>query len=220
MTNKAYYPKMRVGKIIQQSSVDGPGLRTALFVQGCSRECEGCQSPHLWDRDSGKEMDVQTIAVHLTATGLPITISGGEPFDQMVALNNLLSEIRGIAPARHIIVYTGYTWEELTSSGLAMMEEMLSKINVLVDGPYIWEVDNDGLQYMGSSNQRAIHVPASLMGQPGLIPHASPKPVVIDWRPPEIIVTDDGVVLGAAPVVAMMGTLGRPYPARRCGQTS
>lgn len=209
---------MRYSKIVETSYVDGPGARTVLFVQGCSLRCPGCQNKHLWNPDGGNAATPRQLAHNLTETGLPITISGGEPFDQIQQLADLLEWVRVFRASTHIIVYTGYTLEELLSTCPAEKREalvnVLMSIDVLVDGPYIEELDHDGIQYRGSSNQRAIDMPKAVgIGMKNIAEGDVPT---LDWDTPELIVTEDGDVLGAAGVVT--DYFDNSTAARRCGQ--
>jgi anaerobic ribonucleoside-triphosphate reductase activating protein len=203
---------MRIHKIIRESYVDGPGKRTVLFVQGCSiRCCSGCQNKHLWPCEGGRDLPVEFIAGQLLSTGLPITISGGEPFDQADDLARLLGLIEH--EGRHVIFYSGYTFEDLAIYKTTIqpaVEAALRLADVLVDGRYYPRLDSPSMQYRGSSNQRVIDLPATF---------ASGRVVCLDWDTPEIILTEAGDLLGAVPVVALFETVGHLGNARRCGQT-
>jgi len=201
---------MRIHKIVSTSYVDGPGQRTVLFVQGCSIHCQGCQNSHLWPADGGREWPVEFIAAQLLATGLPITITGGEPFDQAQELARLLALIAH--EGRHVVIYSGYTFERLVihkAETCPAIEQALQLADVLVDGKYYPRLDNPYMQYRGSANQRVIDLPATYTGQRGI--------VTLDWDTPEIILTADGALLGAAPIVAEFATLGAETSTRRCG---
>lgn len=204
---------MRISHITRESYVDGPGgPRVVLFVQGCCRGCPGCQSQHLWPHDAGEDVAVWSVAQRLVDTGLPITISGGEPFEQGDLLAQLLTRIRQLAPHRHVIVYTGYAWETLLA-GPAQVVRALACIDILVDGPYIAGQDHDRLQWRGSVNQRAIDVQATLTKMAGL----KIAPIIMDWDTPTVMITGDGDLLGAAGLIDELIPDGTP--ARRCGQT-
>jgi anaerobic ribonucleoside-triphosphate reductase activating protein len=199
---------MQVAKIINRTHVDGPGRRTALFLQGCSIRCPGCQNAHLWPAGGGRAVPVPHLAACLIATGLPLTISGGEPFDQAEDLARLLRLLR--AAERHVIIYTGYTFEQLSGRDEPAVHEALGLADVLVDGPYVADLDHARLQYRGSANQRAIDLPATLQGG---------RVVTLGWDTPEIVITETGNVLGAESVLEDFSELGPAGDARRCGQT-
>jgi len=197
---------LQVAQIIQQTHVDGPGRRAALFLQGCSIRCRGCQNRHLWPADGGQAVPVSDLASRLIATGLPLTVSGGEPFDQAEALARLLRLLR--AAGRHVVVYSGHTFEHLRENPAT--REALGLADVLVDGPYVADLDHAQLQYRGSANQRVIDLPTTL--QSGAV-------VTLDWDTPELILTSSGDILGAESVVEKFLELGPAGDARRCGQT-
>jgi anaerobic ribonucleoside-triphosphate reductase activating protein len=123
---------LRVAQIISQTHVDGPGRRTALFLQGCSIRCLCCQNSHLWPADGGQDIPVLDLASRLLATGLPLTVSGGEPFDQAEALARLLRLLRDAG--RHVVIYSGYTFEHLLGRDDPATCEAMGLADVLVDG--------------------------------------------------------------------------------------
>jgi anaerobic ribonucleoside-triphosphate reductase activating protein len=131
----------------------GPGKRYALWVSGCNRNCSGCTAPDSHDMTKGIPMETGVLTWEILlsqADGL--TISGGEPFLQATALAELIRLVRQKQDLG-VIVYTGFTYEEL----LEMPEAagLLAQTDLLIDGPYIRELD-DGLSLRGSSNQRII----------------------------------------------------------------
>jgi len=205
---------MRISHIKQDSYVDGPsGPRAVLFVQGCKRSCPGCQSQHLWSHDGGKNVSAWKLALQLLETGQPITISGGEPFEQPGPLSILLERIKQLDPHGHVIVYTGYTWETLIASHHPSVVRSFANIDILVDGPYIAGQDHDRLQWRGSVNQRAIDVRATLAKMAAV----KIDPVVVDWDTPTLILTEAGDLLGAAALIDELTQDGAST--RRCGQT-
>lgn len=133
----------------------GPGTRFVLWTQGCTRRCKGCMTPISQDPELGKNIGVSDLTNIIIQSGRDgLTISGGEPFLQAEALCELIEcikEKRDIG----IIVYTGYVLEEIQQSKNQHMRNLLSQIDLLVDGPYVEEL-NDGMNLRGSSNQRVI----------------------------------------------------------------
>ena len=155
---------MRIAGIVQDSIVDGPGFRFALFTQGSSHNCEGCHNPQTHDFNGGTEMTVDEIVKKLLSNPLTdgITFSGGEPFEQA----SDCAEIAKIARENGLNVwaYTGYTFEQLlekskTDSGIARLLELT---DVLVDGPFVISEKSYDVSWRGSKNQRLINVPESL----------------------------------------------------------
>jgi len=204
---------LRVAQIIHSSHVDGPGRRVVLYLAGCPIRCPGCQSPHLWPEDSGEEMDVDAVAAELLDTGLPVTISGGEPFAQAEGVNELLIKLRIQQPDLHIVVYTGFVVEDIIGTMVEAIPEMwviLSHANVLVDGPYQPEDDHDWVQWRGSANQRPINLRATWA-------RAWRSLALLDWDAPVLTITGAGDLVGTA------GTMRELFdedvePARMCGQ--
>ncbi|MCL1829192.1 MAG: anaerobic ribonucleoside-triphosphate reductase activating protein [Oscillospiraceae bacterium] len=153
---------MRIAGYIQDSIVDGPGLRFTLFVQGCSRRCEGCHNPQALDPGGGNEIAPDEVIKTMLSNPLTdgITLSGGEPFSQPEAC----LEIAGAACLHGLNVwaYSGMTFEELAKSPDSAEYKLLEICDVLVDGPFMLPLRSLGLKWRGSSNQRVIDVPESL----------------------------------------------------------
>ncbi len=151
---------------------DGVGVRVTLFVSGCTHHCKGCFQPETWDFEYGKpftkevEDELLEALDHDYIDGL--TLLGGEPFepDNQRALVPFLRRFKEKFPEKDIWAYSGYTLdEELLKDSRARCEvtdEMLSYIDVLVDGEFVQEKRNISLQFRGSENQRLIDVPKTL----------------------------------------------------------
>ncbi len=132
----------------------GPGRRYCLWVQGCDRRCPGCVSAPSRDREGGTLMTTGALSLEIRLSGAEgLTISGGEPFLQAEALTELLQSLHETVPDMGVIVYTGYTLEQLHEVPFA--DGLLQYIDLLIDGPYLQEQD-DGKSLRGSSNQRVI----------------------------------------------------------------
>ena len=127
-----------------RSLVDGPGVRTVVFFQGCDLRCKGCQNPSAWDIKKGTEVETQELATLLKkeVCNKKITFSGGEPLMQADALIELVKLLDGF----NIAVYTGH---ELCD----VPQELLERINYIKTGPFKEELKTSTLAYMGSSNQ-------------------------------------------------------------------
>lgn len=145
---------------VVNDGVLGPGTRYCLWVSGCNRNCKGCVSPESHDMYKGRKYSVQSLAWQIISSikitnveGL--TISGGEPFLQAEALSQLVMMIKKHCPDIGVIVYTGYFYEQL--SDLSYGKELLELCDLIIDGPYIQELD-DGKALRGSSNQRVISI--------------------------------------------------------------
>lgn len=149
---------------------DGVGVRVTLFVSGCTHHCKGCFQPQTWDFAYGqpytKETEDQLISLLSPSYIRGLTLLGGEPMepDNQRALLPLLWRVRAELPKKDIWCYSGYTLEELTGVSRARCEvtdELLSLIDVLVDGEFVEEKRNISLKFRGSENQRLIDLAAT-----------------------------------------------------------
>jgi len=201
---------MQVHSILYPSYVDGPGPRVVLFLQGCPIRCPGCQNRHLWDPKGGKEIPVEEVARRLLTTGLPVTISGGEPFAQARELAELLHILKEAGV--HVIVYSGFRFEVLLSIAGAVPGIMttLHLADVLVDGPFIASLKEGAGPYRGSANQRAIDLPATF---------AAGEVVEVDWGELAVSILPDGSVVSQAEATPVLKSLGPSQRTRRCGET-
>ena len=146
---------------------NGPGVRVSLFVSGCTHRCKGCFNEEAWDFDFGEPFDdaVMERILQLLAPGYikGITYLGGEPMDprNQAALLDLSRRIKAAYPQKSIWCFTGYVWDKLPRLE-GVTEELLSHLDVLVDGPFIEKQKNLSLRFRGSENQRLIDVPNTL----------------------------------------------------------
>ena len=151
---------------------NGEGVRVSLFVSGCTHHCKNCFNKETWSFDYGKPFTGETedyIIKELKPGYIDgLTLLGGEPFEpqNQRALLPFLRRVRGLYPNKNIWCYTGYLFDkELLNESRARCEatdEMLSLIDVLVDGEFVQELYSITLQFKGSSNQRIIDVKKSL----------------------------------------------------------
>ena len=159
---------MNYGNIKECDIADGPGVRVSLFVSGCRHHCKGCFNKETWDFDYGmpytKETEDEIIRLLAPSYIQGITLLGGEPFEpeNQKELAGLLKRVRETYPDKDIWCYTGYLYDvELPEGGrvhTAVTEEMLSYIDVLVDGEFIEEEKDVTLVFRGSRNQRIIEL--------------------------------------------------------------
>lgn len=167
---------LQLSGIVEESVVDGPGIRLAIFVQGCRRGCPGCHNPQTHDPAGGRRVSVLELAKRLGAlldtdrliTG--VTFSGGEPLEQAEALTQL-AELLVLPRGLDLMVYTGYRLEELLedsargpqpSGFCSAARRLLSLADRMVDGPFLMEERDLTLQYRGSRNQRYLDAKQSL----------------------------------------------------------
>lgn len=163
---------MNYGEIKNYDIANGLGVRVTLFVSGCTHHCKGCFNPMTWDFGYGKPFTEDTenqILEMLSPDYIDgLTLLGGEPMeaDNQRALLPLLKKFKERYPKKNIWCYTGYTLEtDLLSESRAKCEvtdEILSLIDVLVDGEFIEEQKNISLAFRGSENQRIIDLPRTL----------------------------------------------------------
>ena len=162
---------MYYGEIKNHDIANGVGVRVTLFVSGCTHHCKGCFQPQTWAFDYGQPYTQQTedeILSLLRPTYIRgLTLLGGEPMepDNQRALLHLLQRVRTELPQKDVWCYSGYTLEQLTGQSRARCEvtdELLTMIDVLVDGEFVEEKRNISLKFRGSENQRLIDLPATL----------------------------------------------------------
>ena len=155
---------LKIAGTVSDSIVDGPGLRLAIFTQGCPHRCEGCHNPQTHDFDGGEDVTLESLLEKIKSNPLldGVTYSGGEPFCQAEGLYELGLEIKKLG--LNIITYTGYTFEYILehSDEENCYEKLLSVTDYLIDGPFVLDKKNILLKFRGSSNQRIINVPKSL----------------------------------------------------------
>ena len=155
---------MQVERIIAGVTTLGPGERVCIWVNGCSRRCEGCVSPELQSPKPENECDILRVLEKFNLGPRDgVTVSGGEPFEQVSALTALVRYLRERG-VEDLLVYTGYTLEELErrADGEPDVRYLLDNIGVLIDGPYIREQDDGRGNLAGSKNQRVLYLNESL----------------------------------------------------------
>ena len=154
--------ELRIAGIENESIVDGPGFRLAVFAQGCPHHCPGCHNPQTHPFEGGQLMDTDDLLAMLDANPLlkGITLSGGEPFCQPEPMTELARETHG--RGKDVVCFTGYTLEQLLAMDSDAVRGLLEQIDILIDGPYIEAQRDLTLLFRGSANQRLIDLPATL----------------------------------------------------------
>lgn len=155
---------MRIAGFYENSCTNGEGWRSVLFVGGCPHRCEGCQNPQTWDYNYGEEVKDINIYVDKILKNKKLidglTISGGEPFQER-NVKPLLELIKALKIENlNIWCYTGYKYEDLVKN--SVYRELLSEIDVLVDGPFVKEEFCPNIKFRGSKNQRILDIQNSL----------------------------------------------------------
>ena len=153
---------MNYAAITKQDMLNGEGIRTTLWVQGCNRYCKNCHNPETWDRclgspwteESEKELFEALDKDYISG----ITYSGGHPLEEYntEVVTDIAKKIKERFPNKTQWLYTGFVWEEVKDL------EIMKYIDILVDGPYIEEQRDISLKWRGSSNQRVIDTKKSL----------------------------------------------------------
>ncbi|MGI6580327.1 MAG: anaerobic ribonucleoside-triphosphate reductase activating protein [Saccharofermentanales bacterium] len=154
--------KHETGEILQlaglekHSVVDGPGIRMAIFAQGCPHRCPGCHNPETHLTIGGEYRTVEELILYYEESHLlrGVTLSGGEPFMQAKAFACLADAIR--KRGGDIITYTGYYYEDLERMNNPDINALLSFTDLLIDGPFIKKLKTLTLPFRGSGNQRLI----------------------------------------------------------------
>ncbi|MEW5785894.1 MAG: 4Fe-4S single cluster domain-containing protein [Bacillota bacterium] len=156
--------KLRIAGVVPESVVDGPGIRLALFVQGCPHGCIGCHNPASHDPAGGSSISVSGLLARIRAAcGIDgVTFTGGEPFAQAGPLARLARGIQLLG--LNLVIYSGYTFEELLNKSRndPDIRLLLTSGFLLVDGPFIEKEKDLALPFRGSRNQRLLDLPLSL----------------------------------------------------------
>ena len=151
---------LQVISIIEDTMVDGPGFRTAIYAAGCKHQCKGCHNPQSWDFKAGRAMTTDQIMQIIKQDPFAnVSFSGGDPMYQPEGFAELAQAIRS-QTNKTIWCWTGFSFEMLLR--MPKQRELLELINVLVDGPYVEALRDTDLLFRGSRNQRLIDVKASL----------------------------------------------------------
>jgi len=154
---------IRIAGIVRESIVDGPGIRFVVFAQGCPHRCKGCHNEATHDFLAGSECETEKIISEIEKARLisGVTFSGGEPFSQPDGFLKLAEKLK--EKNIHIIVFTGYTYEELIElqEKQESIRKLLDNIDILIDGRFIWEKRDLTQQFKGSLNQRYIDMNAT-----------------------------------------------------------
>lgn len=146
---------LRIAGIVKGTEVNGPGRRNMLHLQGCSIRCPGCFNPQTWDQELGESWSVDRLVQELVEDGPDgITISGGEPMEQAQELIELLRSLRNLRPKCSILMYTGYTAQQLDRKvWWGCVKEL---VDVVVSGPYMRDRHVTGQGLISSSNQQIL----------------------------------------------------------------
>ncbi|MGN0463903.1 MAG: anaerobic ribonucleoside-triphosphate reductase activating protein [Acutalibacteraceae bacterium] len=163
---------MHYGEIKNCDIANGTGVRVSLFVSGCTNRCKNCFQPQTWDFNYGEEFTSETQEKIIEMLGKSyingLTVLGGEPFEpeNQRALLPFIKEVRKRLPEKTVWIYSGFTFEELTTDGshphCEVTNELLGLIDILVDGRFVEEEKDISLKFRGSRNQRILDAAKSL----------------------------------------------------------
>lgn len=163
---------MNYGDIKRIDVANGPGVRVSLFVSGCTHHCQGCFNPETWDFNFGSlftEKEIDTMMEYLKPSHIRgLSLLGGEPFEysNQQGLLPLLRRFKEEFPEKDVWCYTGYDFEKDIRDTMAVKwpetRELLTYIDILVDGEFIEAEKDLALRFRGSANQRIIDVKKSL----------------------------------------------------------
>lgn len=149
---------LRISRIVEKTKVEGPGLRYAIWVQGCPIRCEGCFNPHTWDMGGGELREIMDIAAEVQAARQSspelegVTFLGGEPFSQAYELSLLARKVREMDLS--VVTFSGYDYDTLRHSNHLGWQRLLEETDLLIDGPYIQSQHDLSRPWIGSRNQR------------------------------------------------------------------
>lgn len=147
---------LKIAGIVDDSIVDGEGIRLTIFTQGCPHHCHGCHNPQTWSLSGGHKIDTTDVIERVKANPLlsGVTFSGGEPFLQPAPLAEVARAVHQLG--LNVWSYTGFTLEQLQKRTDA--HQLLDEVDVLVDGPYVEALRDLTLRFRGSSNQRILNL--------------------------------------------------------------
>ena len=154
--------KLRISGIVNDSIVDGPGLRYTIFTQGCPHNCPGCHNPQTHSYKGGRKISIRKIEKEIKANPLlyGVTFSGGEPFIQAKELLPIAKFVK--EQGLELASYTGFVFVELNSGNIPFAKELLQYIDVLIDGKFVLSQKSLDLKFKGSKNQRTLDIQKSL----------------------------------------------------------
>ena len=150
---------LRVLHIVEGTSVDGPGLRTSIYLAGCNHRCPGCHNPDSWNPQGGEERSLDELMQVIAYNEAPVTLSGGDPLQQPEDTRALIHRIKREL-GYNVWCFTGYTWEEIVANPELL--DVVRELDVLVDGPFVQDERDISLRFRGSRNQRLIDVQRTL----------------------------------------------------------
>ncbi len=146
---------LKVLQIVPGTSVDGPGLRTSVYLAGCSHACPGCHNPASWDFNGGEEMSPDQVAEIVISHGFNMTLTGGDPLlhSDLDAVERLICLVK--ARGKTVWLYTGFVYEQIIN--IPRLNRIIRHVDAIVDGPFIQSQLTRALPFRGSANQHILH---------------------------------------------------------------
>lgn len=144
---------VRVGRFLARTIAEGPGSRSALWVQGCGIRCPGCFNPQFWGERGGTEATVEELLARVPEDVEGVTLLGGEPFEQAAPLAAFAAAVQ--ARGQSVMTFSGFTLDELgeRAARVAGTAELLAHTDLLVDGPFLEDQLDHSRPWVGSRNQ-------------------------------------------------------------------
>ncbi|WOO89425.1 anaerobic ribonucleoside-triphosphate reductase activating protein [Mollicutes bacterium LVI A0075] len=148
--------KINLSGLVDSSIVDGPGVRFAIYTQGCAHGCIGCHNRDTWSTKINQLYDIDQLVKHIEDESLSknVTLTGGDPLLQIDASYELCKKLK--AKDYNIWLYTGYTIEQIEAN--QSLSSILEVVDCIVDGRFEQDLKDFSLDYRGSSNQRIIEI--------------------------------------------------------------
>lgn len=149
---------------IEDDANNGTGIRLTIFISGCNHNCDGCHSPESHDFNYGKEFTIEEqdnildIFENESMIYDGITISGGDPIYSYEEVLEFIKKFKSRFPDKTVWLYTGFELEDVKSIASTFPENILDYIDTIVTGPFIKELKDLSLKFMGSSNQKIINL--------------------------------------------------------------
>lgn len=147
---------VRVAQVVECTEAEGPGRRFAVWFQGCPLRCQGCCNPEMLPLEGGQLTPIDELVLHIkrsqkTNNVEGVSFLGGEPFAHSEGVSALASACQNLGLS--VMIYSGYTLQELRNSSDPLVGEILKHTDILVDGPYVRELPESQRRWVGSSNQ-------------------------------------------------------------------
>ncbi len=156
---------LQVIRVVDGTSVDGPGLRTSIYLAGCDHRCPGCHNPSTWPHDAGESVEIDDIVAHVAENDFDVTLTGGDPLYQPAGVGELVGRLKALGV--NVWLYTGFTFEDVMAH--PRLRRAVSDVDVMVDGPFVEALRDETLLFRGSSNQRIIDMRRSTASEPVLL---------------------------------------------------